>query len=194
MGIVAFVAFGVSLSMDAFAISMVKGLTMKKLSWGWTLVIALFFGGFQFLMPVAGYLLGVQFQSYITAIDHWIAFVLLAFIGGKMIWESLHECTCEKRQEEQELEHLDIKELFILAIATSIDALAVGITFAFLSVNIIEASLVIGIVTFIICVGGVLIGHLFGTKFEKGAQILGGTVLVLMGLKILLEHLGILTL
>ena len=94
MGIVAFVAFGVSLSMDAFAISMVKGLTMKKLSWGWTLVIALFFGGFQFLMPVAGYLLGVQFQSYITAIDHWIAFVLLAFIGGKMIWESLHECTC----------------------------------------------------------------------------------------------------
>lgn len=194
MGFVAFVAFGVSLSMDAFAISMVKGLTMKKLSWGWTLVIALFFGGFQFLMPVAGYLLGVQFQSYITAIDHWIAFVLLAFIGGKMIWESLHECTCEKRQEEQELEHLDIKELFILAIATSIDALAVGITFAFLSVNIIEASLVIGIVTFIICVGGVLIGHLFGTKFEKGAQILGGTVLVLMGLKILLEHLGILTL
>ena len=194
MGIVAFVAFGVSLSMDAFAISMVKGLTMKKLSWGWTLVIALFFGGFQFLMPVAGYLLGVQFQSYITAIDHWIAFVLLAFIGGKMIWESLHECTCEKRQEEQELEHLDIKELFILAIATSIDALAVGITFAFLSVNIIEASLVIGIVTFIICVGGVLIGHLFGTKFEKGAQILGGMVLVLMGLKILLEHLGILTL
>lgn len=194
MGIVAFVAFGVSLSMDAFAISMVKGLTMKKLSWGWTLVIALFFGGFQFLMPVAGYLLGVQFQSYITAIDHWIAFVLLAFIGGKMIWESLHECTCEKRQEEQELEHLDIKELFILAIATSIDALAVGITFAFLSVNIIEASLVIGIVTFIICVGGVLIGHLFGTKCEKGAQILGGTVLVLMGLKILLEHLGILTL
>ena len=194
MGIVAFVAFGVSLSMDAFAISMVKGLTMKKLSWGWTLVIALFFGGFQFLMPVAGYLLGVQFQSYITAIDHWIAFVLLAFIGGKMIWGSLHECTCEKRQEEQELEHLDIKELFILAIATSIDALAVGITFAFLSVNIIEASLVIGIVTFIICVGGVLIGHLFGTKFEKGAQILGGTVLVLMGLKILLEHLGILTL
>lgn len=194
MGIVAFVAFGVSLSMDAFAISMVKGLTMKKLSWGWTLVIALFFGGFQFLMPVAGYLLGVQFQSYITAIDHWIAFVLLAFIGSKMIWESLHECTCEKRQEEQELEHLDIKELFILAIATSIDALAVGITFAFLSVNIIEASLVIGIVTFIICVGGVLIGHLFGTKCEKGAQILGGTVLVLMGLKILLEHLGILTL
>ncbi|MDD7201478.1 MAG: manganese efflux pump MntP family protein [Sphaerochaetaceae bacterium] len=194
MSIVAFVAFGVSLSMDAFAISMVKGLTMKKLSWGWTFVIAFFFGGFQFLMPVAGYLLGVQFQTYITAIDHWIAFVLLAFIGGKMIWESLHEKTCEKRQEEKKLEHLDVRELFILAIATSIDALAVGITFAFLSVNILEASLIIGIVTFLICVCGVLIGHLFGTRFEKGAQILGGSVLILMGLKILLEHLGILTL
>ncbi len=191
MGILDFALFGVSLSMDAFAISMVKGLTMKKLAWGWALLIALFFGGFQFLMPVLGYFLGVQFQSYITSIDHWIAFLLLAFIGGKMVWESRKE---EEQQDNEKIARLNVKELFILAIATSIDALAVGITFAFLFVPIIEASLVIGIVTFCICLMGVIIGHLFGTKFEKSAQILGGTVLILMGLKILLEHLGIFTL
>lgn len=189
MSFFSFFAFGVSLSMDAFAISMVKGLTMKRFSWGWTLIIALFFGGFQFLMPMLGYLLGSQFQAYITSIDHWIAFVLLDAIGGKMIWESMHET----QNEHAELARMDVRELFILAIATSIDALAVGITFAFLSVNILEASLVIGMVTFAMCIGGVLIGHLFGTKFEKGAQVLGGVVLMLMGLKILLEHLGILS-
>lgn len=188
MTLLDFILFGISLSMDAFAISMVKGLLMKKMDWGQACVIGLFFGGFQFLMPLCGWLLGSRFQDYIAAIDHWVAFGLLSFIGGKMIWESLH---ADKEDRKLEHEKLDLKELLLLAVATSIDALAVGITFAFLEVPVLYASAVIGIVTFAICVGGVAIGHVFGTRFQKGAQVLGGAVLILMGLRILLRDLGV---
>jgi putative Mn2+ efflux pump MntP len=191
MGIVDFILLGVSLSMDAFAIAMCKGLCMHGgINYKNTTIIAGFFGFFQFLMPVLGWALGVRFEKYITDIDHWIAFVLLCYLGGKMIWDACHE----RRGEPEPCpvdERLDIKELLLMAIATSIDALAVGITLAFLSVNIWYASTVIGFTTFIISFVGVAIGNKFGNRFQFGAKIFGGTVLILIGLKILLEHLGI---
>ena len=182
---------GVGLSMDAFAVSICKGLNMRKLDKVQTLVIAFFFGGFQALMPFVGWLLGKQFEAYITSFDHWIAFVLLAFIGGKMIWDVFKgddkdESCCEEGAK------LDVKELFMLAIATSIDALAVGISFAFLQVNIVSAITLIGCTTFVISAAGVFIGHKFGSKYEDKASLAGGIILILIGLKILLEHLGIL--
>ncbi len=182
---------GVGLSMDAFAVAICKGLNMRKLDKGQTLVIALFFGGFQALMPFLGWLLGKQFESYITSFDHWIAFVLLAFIGGKMIWDVFKgddkdEVCCRAGA------RLDIKELFVLAIATSIDALAVGISFAFLQVNIGFAITWIGCTTFVLSAAGVFVGHKFGAKYEDKATVVGGVILILIGLKILLEHLGIL--
>lgn len=182
---------GVGLSMDAFAVSICKGLNMRKLDKLQTFVIALFFGGFQALMPFLGWLLGKQFESYITSFDHWIAFVLLAFIGGKMLWDVFGS----KKEDEacQTAEsRLDIKELFMLAIATSIDALAVGISFAFLQVNIVSAITLIGCTTFVISAAGVFVGHKFGAKYEDKATVVGGVILILIGLKILLEHLGIL--
>lgn len=185
------VLMGVGLAMDAFAVSICKGLSMKKVNKKQCLVIGLFFGGFQALMPFIGYVLGSQFQKYITSIDHWIAFVLLGLIGGKMIIEAVRE-----KDEPVEIEQmdapLDIKELFILAIATSIDALAVGITFAFLDTPILEAVSIIGITTFIISVLGVYVGNFFGNKYKSKAEFAGGLILVLLGIKILLEHLGIL--
>lgn len=182
---------GVGLSMDAFAVAICKGLNMRKLDKVQTLVIALFFGGFQALMPFLGWLLGKQFESYITSFDHWIAFVLLAFIGGKMIWDVFKgddkdEACCEEGS------GLNIKELFVLAIATSIDALAVGISFAFLQVNIGFAITLIGCTTFVLSAAGVFVGHKFGAKYEDKATVVGGVILILIGLKILLEHLGIL--
>lgn len=182
---------GVGLSMDAFAVAICKGLNMRKLDKVQTLVIAVFFGGFQALMPFVGWLLGKQFEAYITSFDHWIAFVLLAFIGGKMIWDVFKgddkdESCCEEGAK------LDVKELFMLAIATSIDALAVGISFAFLQVNIVSAITLIGCTTFVISAAGVFIGHKFGSKYEDKASLAGGIILILIGLKILLEHLGIL--
>ena len=182
---------GVGLSMDAFAVAICKGLNMRKLDKVQTLVIAFFFGGFQALMPFVGWLLGKQFEAYITSFDHWIAFVLLAFIGGKMIWDVFKgddkdESCCEEGAK------LDVKELFMLAIATSIDALAVGISFAFLQVNIVSAITLIGCTTFVISAAGVFIGHKFGSKYEDKASRAGGIILILIGLKILLEHLGIL--
>ncbi|MCI5533345.1 MAG: manganese efflux pump MntP family protein [Firmicutes bacterium] len=182
---------GVGLSMDAFAVAICKGLNMRKLDKVQTLVIAFFFGGFQALMPFVGWLLGKQFEAYITSFDHWIAFVLLAFIGGKMIWDVFKgddkdESCCEEGAK------LDVKELFMLAIATSIDALAVGISFAFLQVNIVSAITLIGCTTFVISAAGVFIGHKFGSKYEDKASLAGGIILILIGLKILLEHLGIL--
>ena len=182
---------GVGLSMDAFAVAICKGLNMRKLDKGQTLVIAFFFGGFQALMPFVGWLLGKQFEAYITSFDHWIAFVLLAFIGGKMIWDVFRgdgkdKSCCEEGS------GLNIKELFVLAIATSIDALAVGISFAFLQVNIVSAIALIGCTTFVISSTGVFIGHKFGNKYENKASLAGGIILILIGLKILLEHLGIL--
>ena len=189
MGLLSLFLIGVGLSMDAFAVSVCKGLSMRKINKQHTLIIALFFGGFQALMPLVGWLLGKQFEEYITSVDHFIAFGLLGIIGGNMIREALKG---EEEEEQKEEPKLNIKELVLLAIATSIDALAVGITFAFLKVNIWEAILVIGLTTFLLSVVGVVIGNVFGSKYEKGAQIIGGIILILMGTKILLEHLGIL--
>uniref|UniRef100_UPI003FEDDE49 manganese efflux pump MntP n=1 Tax=Roseburia sp. TaxID=2049040 RepID=UPI003FEDDE49 len=186
-----FLLIGIGLSMDAFAVSICKGLAMRKVNKKQALVIGLFFGGFQALMPFIGWALGIQFQSYITNIDHWIAFVLLVFIGGKMIVEAV------KPEEEEAVEvmdpPLDIKEMFLLAIATSIDALAVGVTFAFLDYPIVEAISIIGVTTFVISVGGVYVGNFFGSRYKNKAELAGGLILVLLGVKILLEHLGIIS-
>lgn len=177
----------VGLSMDAFAVAVCKGLKMPKINKKQTALIALFFGGFQALMPLIGYFLGKQFEEYIVSVDHWITFVLLGFIGGKMIYESF------KKDEEEEDKPFNIKELFVLAIATSIDALAVGITFAFLQVNIAMSVSMIGVITFILSAIGVLIGHKFGEKYKSKAEFAGGLILILIGLKILLEHLEIIS-
>ncbi|MCM1107230.1 MAG: manganese efflux pump MntP family protein [Blautia sp.] len=181
---------GVGLSMDAFAVSVCKGLAMEKVNKKQAVVIGLYFGGFQALMPMLGWLLGIRFQQYITSIDHWVAFMLLAFIGGKMIAEALREKDeIESGPKDQPLDH---KELLLLAIATSIDALAVGITFAFLDTPIFEAIVIIGCTTFVLSIVGVIVGNFFGTRYKKRAEISGGVILILIGLKILLEHLGIL--
>lgn len=188
MSILEIFFIGVGLSMDAFAVALCKGLNMKKINYYHTVIIALFFGGFQALMPLAGWLLGKQFEDYITSVDHWIAFVLLVYIGSKMIYESI------KGEEEESGtgERLDYKELLIMAVATSIDALAVGITLAFFKVSILQSITVIGITTFVLSIIGVTIGNRFGMKFKKKAEISGGIILILIGTKILLEHLGIL--
>ena len=172
--------------MDAFAVSVCKGLAMPKCTFKKAAIVGLWFGGFQALMPAIGYILGAQFQEAIASIDHWIAFVLLALIGGNMIHEALDN------DEEEADASLDVKPMFLLAVATSIDALAIGITFAFLKVNIIPAVCFIGIVTFIISFAGVKIGNVFGVRYKNKAEIVGGVILILLGLKILLEHLGFL--
>lgn len=190
MGFVELFLIGVGLSMDAFAVSICKGLGMKRLNMKQALVIGLFFGGFQALMPLIGWALGTQLADFITPIDHWIAFILLALIGGKMLFDAFRGDD-EGEVGEPKDTRLDLKELLMLAIATSIDALAVGITFAFLGVNIVLAIAVIGVTTFALSVVGVAVGHAFGARYEKGATIAGGIVLILIGCKILLEHLGI---
>ena len=182
----------VGLSMDAFAVSVCKGLSVRRGSMKQALTVGIWFGGFQALMPFLGYLLGITFSSLITSIDHWIAFILLAFIGDKMLWEAFTED--EDEGDGKDAEKIDLGEYLILAIATSIDALAVGISFAALSVDIVPAVSLIGITTFIFSIAGVAIGHTFGACYEKPATIVGGVVLILIGLKILLEHLGILAL
>ena len=189
MGFVELFLVAVGLSMDAFAVSVCKGLCMKRLDVRQGVAIALFFGGFQALMPLAGWALGTQFEQYITPVDHWIAFVLLAFIGGKMLWDAF-------RGGEEELScpadgKLDLRELVMLSVATSIDALAVGITFAFLRVDIVSSVALIGVTTFVLSLAGVAVGHRFGARYEKTATVVGGVVLVLIGTKILLEHLGV---
>ncbi len=176
----------VGLSMDAFAVAICKGLAMKKLSWKKALIIGLWFGGFQALMPTAGYLLGTRFESYVTAIDHWIAFVLLVLIGANMVKESF------SKEEESSNDSVDFKTMFLLAIATSIDALAVGVTYAFLQVRIVPAVSFIGIITFTLSIIGVKIGNVFGLKYKTKAELTGGIILIVMGIKILLEHLGLL--
>ncbi len=181
---------GVGLAMDAFAVAICKGLAMRKVNKKQALVIGLFFGGFQALMPFLGWVLGSRFERYITNIDHWIAFLLLGFIGGKMIVEAVKPA--EAVEIGQMDPPLDLKELLLLAIATSIDALAVGITFAFLDYPIVEAVSVIGIVTFVIAVGGVYVGNFFGNKYKNRAEFAGGLILVILGTRILLTHLGIL--
>ena len=182
---------GIGLAMDAFAVSVCKGLGMRKLNKKQTLIIGLYFGGFQALMPLIGWLLGSQFQKYITRIDHWIAFILLGFIGGKMMIEAIREWNEEETVDVIDAP-LDHKNMLVLAVATSIDALAVGITFAFLNTPIIEAITVIGITTMIISILGVVVGNFFGSRYKSKAEFIGGLILVLLGLKILLEHLGIL--
>lgn len=182
---------GVGLSMDAFAVSVCKGLGMRKINKLHTIIIALFFGGFQAFMPFAGWLLGTRFEKYITNIDHWIAFALLLVIGGKMVYEVI-------KGEDEEIDDnkgdaLDIKELVILAIATSIDALAVGITFAFLSYPVLQSVSIIGITTFVLSIAGVIIGNVFGSKYKSRAELAGGLILILIGLKILMEHLGLIS-
>lgn len=186
MGLIELFLIAVGLSMDAFAVSVCKGLAMPKCTFKRAAIVGLWFGGFQALMPAIGYILGAQFQEAIASIDHWIAFVLLALIGGNMIHEALDN------DEEEADASLDVKTMFLLAVATSIDALAIGITFAFLKVNIIPAVCFIGIVTFIISFAGVKIGNIFGARYKNKAEIVGGVILILLGLKILLEHLGFL--
>lgn len=185
MGIVEILLIGVGVAMDAFAVSVCKGLSMKKLDLKKAIIIALYFGVFQALMPTIGYFLGVTFQDLVTSIDHWIAFLLLSFIGGNMIKEAFSD-DCENCND-----NVDFKTMVVLAIATSIDALAIGITFAFLKTNILLSVFIIGIVTFIISLIGVKIGNKFGSKYEKKAEIAGGIILILIGLKILVEHLGL---
>lgn len=194
MGFLSLLLIGVSLSMDAFSVAVCKGLSMKRFDPKYGLILALFFGGFQAIMPIAGYFAGTAFADFIRPVDHWVAFVLLVCIGGKMLWDAFHEEDEEGSDQEAIAGKVDFKELLILAVATSIDALAVGITFALLDVNIWLSALVIGITTFVFSLGGVLVGNRFGAKYDKVATIVGGTVLVLLGVKILLEHLGILVL
>lgn len=185
MGVVELLSIGVGLAMDAFAVAVGKGLSMKRLSLKNAGLVGFYFGFFQALMPVIGYFLGIGFKDYITSIDHWVAFILLGLIGANMIKEAFGD-------EEDVDDDLSFKTMLILAIATSIDALAVGITFAFLQVNILYAALIIGVTTFVISVIGVKIGHVFGLKYKRKAEIAGGIILIAMGCKILLEHLNIL--
>lgn len=190
LGIGVLLLTAIGLSMDAFAVAVCKGLKMAKLNYKQTFFIALFFGAFQAFMPFAGWLVGVNFERYIKNFDHWVAFVLLAFIGGKMIYESFE-------QEEETNARFDFKELSVLAVATSIDALAVGIAFAVLpqaNFNIVLAVSIIGIVTFCLSAIGVVIGNRFGMVYKNKAELAGGIILVIIGLKILFEHLGVLNL
>ncbi len=175
----------VGLSMDAMAVAICKGLSVQKLKFRQALITGLYFGGFQAGMPLIGYFLGIRFSSYIASIDHWIAFFLLALIGANMIKESFGEaetCSCS----------FSPRAMLPMAVATSIDALAVGVTFAFLNVSIVPAVTFIGVITFSLSAVGVYVGHLFGAKFKSKAELAGGIVLILMGLRILLEHLGVL--
>lgn len=188
MGIGDILLIGVGLSMDAFAVAVCKGLSMRRINWGHAAVIALFFGGFQALMPLIGWLMGLGLQGLIAEYDHWVAFGLLAFIGGKFLFDALRAGDAQTDACDIAL---DIKGLFMLAVATSIDALAVGITLAFLKVSIAEACGLIGATTFLLSLAGVVVGNFFGAKFQKKAEIAGGVILILIGLKILLEHLGL---
>lgn len=197
MSLIELFVIAVGLSMDAFAVAICKGLSLRKVSLKQCAKVGLYFGGFQGGMPLIGFILGVQFKDYIVSIDHWIAFILLSFIGINMIRESR-----EKEDENGmvdlaeaavgEESELGFKNMIMLAIATSIDALAVGVTFAFLQVDIVPAVLFIGIVTFVLSMIGVKVGNIFGSKYKSKAEFAGGAILILMGIKILLEHLGFL--
>lgn len=185
MEIFEIILIAVSLAMDAFAVSICKGLSMKKLDWKKVTIIALYFGGFQAFMPIIGYFLGSAFAEFVSSIDHWIAFILLAIIGGNMIKDSFDD------EEEKRNDKVDFKTMIVLAIATSIDALAVGVTFAFFETNLWISILVIGVITFAMSIIGVKVGNKFGDKFQNKAELLGGIILIFIGLKILLEHLGV---
>ena len=186
MDLLTLLTLAVGLAMDAFAVSICKGLAMREKVLKKGIIVGLWFGGFQALMPTIGFFLGTQFKDQITSIDHWIAFVLLGLIGITMVKEAL------SNDEEQADDSIAVKEMFMLAVATSIDALAVGITFAFLNVHIVSAASMIGVCTFLISFAGVKIGNIFGTKYKSKAELAGGIILILLGFKILFEHLHIL--
>lgn len=192
MGFITILMLAVGLSMDAFAVSICKGLAMQKMKWKNAFIVGLWFGGFQGLMPLIGYFLGVQFETYINAIAPWIAFGLLSIIGANMIKESLD------KEEEEETDTLHWKEMFLLAVATSIDALAVGVTFACVpvkimasasnAINTVLACGIIALTTGILSITGVKVGNVFGTKYKSKAEFAGGAILIALGIKILLEH------
>lgn len=186
MGILAIILVAIGLAMDAFSVAICKGLSMKKFEIKKATIIGTYFGVFQGIMPIIGFLLGSSFSSIIERYDHWVAFVLLALIGINMIREAF-----EKDEEYETNDSVDFKSMIWLAIATSIDALTVGITFSFLNVNIWLASLIIAVITYILSIVGVMIGNEFGAKYQTKAQITGGAILILMGIKILVEHLNI---
>lgn len=192
MSILEIFLIGLGVSADAFAVSMCKGVEMKKFILKYALLIALFFGGFQMLMPIIGWAAGTLFEKYITEFDHWIAFGLLLFLGGKMIYDGIFDKDDNKDGEEKPMK-LGFFTLLVMAIATSIDALAVGVTFAFLKVNVWIAVSIIGATTFSFSLVGVGIGVKVGDKFKNKAEILGGVILILLGVKILLEHLGVIS-
>lgn len=185
MNVYEIIFIAVGLAMDAFAVSICKGLSMKKIKWKSAVIIALYFGIFQALMPVIGYFLGSTFSVLVQKVDHWIAFGLLSIIGLNMIKESRDD-EIEKRND-----RIDVKTMLILAVATSIDALAIGVTFSFFEVNVLLAVIVIGIITFALSIIGVVIGNKFGDKLQNKAELIGGIILIGMGLKILLEHIGV---
>ena len=186
MGIFEIIVISIGLAMDAFAVSICKGLSMQKLNYKNVIIIALYFGIFQGIMPIIGYLFGTTFSGFVENIDHCIIFILLLIIGINMIKESF------SGNEENTDDRIDSKTMIMLGIATSIDALAVGITFAFFETNILLSVLLIGIITFILSLIGVKIGNKFGDKYKNKAKLFGGVILILIGIKILLEHLSIL--
>ena len=187
MGITELLLISVGLAMDAFSVSVCKGLSMKKLDLKGGVITALFFGAFQAFMPVIGYFLGSRFEDFISSFSHWVSFGLLAVIGGKMMIEAIKSGDDESENEYR----LNIKELFVLAVATSIDALAVGIVFAAEKTPVITSVTIIGVVTFLLSFAGVYIGHRFGSKYEKKAELAGGAILIIIGVKLLLEGLGV---
>ena len=190
MSILTIILTGIGLSMDAFAVSLSKGFCLRRNIFRNAFKISIFFGVSQAIMPLIGWLCGIYFENYIKSIDHWIAFILLSLLGGKMIYESIREDDSETSIEcSLEEEELKSKELLILAVATSIDALAVGISFAFLNVNIVNSMTIIGVVTFIICFVGVYLGKAIGNILKKYSEIIGGVILIFIGCKILIEHL-----
>ena len=189
MGFAELLILAFAMSMDAFAVSICKGLSMKKAGLREGLICGVWFGGFQAIMPVIGFFLGALFAKQIEAFDHWVAFVLLALIGGNMLKEAFSKCDCCEEHDAD----LSVKTMFVMAVATSIDALAVGISLAMAgNVNIWMAMALIGVVTCVMCIAGVKIGNIFGSRYEKKAEAAGGMILILLGLKILLEHLHIL--
>lgn len=188
MGVVEIIILAIGLSMDAFAVSVCKGLALRRVTLRHAAVVGAWFGGFQALMPLIGYYLGIQFKDYIVSVDHWIAFVLLTLIGLNMVKESF------SKKEEKESASLAFRTMIVLAVATSIDALAIGVTFAFLddSANIYFAVCSIGVITFLLSAAGVKIGNIFGVRYKAKAELAGGIILILLGFKILLEHLEVL--
>ncbi|BAQ63373.1 manganese efflux pump MntP family protein [Geminocystis sp. NIES-3709] len=184
MNLITILLTSVGLAMDAFAVSIGGGISLKKITSKDAVIIASFFGGFQFLMPLLGWFSALFFRDFIISFDHWIAFGLLGLIGGKMIYESFQD-----EEEEEGTDFRNLSVLLTLALATSIDALAVGLTFSVIKTPIIEASVIIGIITFLICLFGVYVGNKFGHIFEKQAEIIGGIILIGIGIKILIEHL-----